>query len=182
MHHSACTSATPGTMSKAAHAEPAEAAAPQQQRARVAWVAGSAVVGCALLLLAAAPTQASSGGGATSSRPRHGRESVPGARPHSGNQTTAAPPQERPATGTLQAWLANQTRALAAHGPVAAWDTSGETTLASVFQGAADFNEDLNAYVFWRARLCFLKLVVQACARQRVQPLQVCTGGVRGRR
>ena len=50
--------------------------------------------------------------------------------------------------GTLQArayaWLDNQTLAKAKHGPVAAWDTSGEMHLAYIFRGAATFDEDLN--------------------------------------
>ena len=139
MHRPAHHPTSPGTTRKAAHA-----AKP-----------GSAFMGCAaLLLLAAAPVHASG-------QHRHGRDAEPGARTPRSNPATAAaapaPPQERPpAGGTLQAradaWLANQT-----HGPVAAWDTSAETDLAGVFQGAADFNEDLNAYVlFWRARLCLL--------------------------
>jgi len=107
-------------------------------------------------LLAVAPAHASG-------HHRHERDTEPGARAPRGNQTTAAagpaPAQERPpAVWTLRrAWLANQTLALALHGPVAAWDTSAETELAGVFQGAADFNEDLNACVcVWRARLCLL--------------------------
>ena len=86
-------------------------------------------------------------------------------------QTTAAPTQERPAAAeTLQdradAMIANHSQALAAHGPVAAWDTSGETDLERVFQDAADFNEDLNAYVlFWRARRNKLKVTyLRGCA------------------
>ena len=125
---------------------------------RKAAQAAKAFMACALLFLAAAPAHASG-------QHRHGRDSGLGAL--RGNQTTAAaaapaPPQERPpAVETLQAradaWLANQSLALAAHGPVAEWDTSAETDLARVFQGAADFNEDLNACVcVWRARLCLL--------------------------
>ena len=165
MHHPVYHTTTPGTMRKAAQAKPAKAAAAApQQRARRAWRAGSIlVVACAL---AAASARACTA--ATPGRRRHGRDSEPGARAPRGNQTTAAaapaPPQERPPAvpvGTLQAradaWRANQTLALAAHGPVAAWDTSAETDLARVFEGAAEFNEDLNAYVlFWRARLCLL--------------------------
>ena len=131
----------PGTTRKAAHAAKA----------------GSALMGCvALVVLAVAPSNASG-------QHRYERDTKPGARVPRGNQTTAAarpaPAQERPpAVGTLRrAWLANQTLALAAHGPIAAWDTSGETTLAGVFYNAADFDEDLNAYVcLWRARLCLL--------------------------
>ena len=141
MHRSTPHTPTPGMTRKAA------------QGAQALYIP------CALLLLAAAPAYASG-------QHRHGRDSEPGARAPRGNQTTAAaapaPPQERPpAVETLQAradaWLANQTLALAAHGPVAAWDTSAETDLARVFQGAAYFNEDLNAYVLcWRARVCLL--------------------------
>ena len=113
----------------------------------------------ALLLLPAAPAHASGSGGSATprrSQHRHGRDSEPSARPPHDNQTTAAaaaaaaPPQERSAVETLQtradAWLANKT-----HGPIAAWDTSGETDLARVFEGADGFSEDLNAYVFWRS-------------------------------
>ena len=145
MHHSDYHTATPG-MRTAAQA--ALAAAPRQTRARRAWRAASVCVACALLLLPAAPARAS-GGAATRGRHRHGRDAEPpGAGPLRGNQTTAGPPQEqeRPAAGMARAsaWRANQTLALAAHGPVSAWDTSGETDLARIFQGAAAFNEDLN--------------------------------------
>ena len=152
MHHSDYHTATPGMRTAA---QVALAAAPRKTRARRLWRAASVCVACALLLLPAAPARAS-GGAATRGRRRHGRDAEPGAGLPRGNQTaTVAPPQEQqesPAAGTLQAraqtWLANQTLALATHGPVSAWDTSGETDLARVFQGAAAFNEDLNTYAF----------------------------------
>ena len=137
MHRSAPHTPTPGMTRKTAQA-------------------AKAFIPCALLLLAAAHA---------SGQHRHGRDSEPGARSPRGNQTTAvalpAPPQERPpAVGTLQArgraWLANQTLALAVHGPVAAWDTSAETDLAGVFEDAAYFNEDLNAGVPFLPFLPFL--------------------------
>jgi len=149
MHCSAYHPTTPGAMSKAAETQAAKAAAARHAPRARRVGSGSGFVRVALLLLAAAPAHAAA---TTLGQHRHGRDSDPVARALRGNQTTA-PPQERPAVETLQAradaWLANQSRALAAHGPLAAWDTSGETTLASVFQGAAGFNEDLNAYV-WR--------------------------------
>ena len=137
MQRSAHHTSSPDTMRKAA------------QVARAA----KALMVCALLLLAAAPAHASG-------QHRHGRDAEPGARAPRGNQTTAAaspaPPQEHPpAVGTLQAradaWIANQTRALAAHGPVAAWDTSAETDLGRVFEDAAYFNEDIGRWDTARA-------------------------------
>ena len=127
---------------KAAQAAPGERRASAPGTAAV-WAA------CALLVLPTAHAHASVGA-TTRSWHRHGRNAEPGAGPPRGNQTTAAPPQEqdRPAAGTLQdcahAWLANPTLALAAHGPIAAWDTSGETDLGRIFRDAATFNEDLN--------------------------------------
>ena len=118
---------------------------------RKAAQAAKAFMACALLFLAVAPAHASG-------QHRYGRDSGLGAL--RGNQTTAAaapaPPQERPpAVETLQAradaWLANQSLALAAHGPVAEWDTSAETDLARVFQGAADFNEGIGCWDVARA-------------------------------
>ena len=137
--------------------------------------AAKAFMACALLLLAAAPALASSVAFGPSPR-RHSRDSGPGA-PARGNQTTAAarPPEWYMSRYTLQSrsrlwrmWLAleNQAFALAALGPLTAWDTSGETNLARVFQGAADFNEGLNAYVlFWRARL-FVQEATRKPAKQ----------------
>ena len=46
--------------------------------------------------------------------------------------------------GALRAWRANRTAALAAHGPAARWNTSGEADLAKLFRDVLDFNEDLN--------------------------------------
>ena len=140
---------TSRTTRKAAHAA----------KAGSALTAALILMGCAALLLsllAVAPAHASG-------HYRHERDTEPGARAPRGNQTTAAagsaPAQERPpaAWTPVRAWLANPTLALALHGPVAAWDTSGETNLTGVFYNAADFNEDLNAYVcVWRAQLCLL--------------------------
>ena len=48
--------------------------------------------------------------------------------------------------GALRAWRANRTAALAAHGPAAHWNTSGETDLSLLFRQARNFNEDLNRY------------------------------------
>ena len=52
--------------------------------------------------------------------------------------------------GALRAWRANRTAALAAHGPAALWNTSGETDLSSLFREdrgrGRGFNEDLNRF------------------------------------
>ena len=154
-------SLAPATAAAAAAAMPPTTQQPTAPcTTRKAAHAAKALTGCvALLVLAVAPSNASS-------QHRHERDTEPSARAPRGNQTTAAarpaPAQEHPpAMWTLRrAWLANQTLellALAAHGPIAALDTSGETNLAGVFYNAADFGEDLNAYVcLWRARLCLL--------------------------
>ena len=50
--------------------------------------------------------------------------------------------------------------AVAAQGPIAAWDTREETNLSAIFVDAAEFNEGLNTCVLtfavWRARLLSL--------------------------
>ena len=48
--------------------------------------------------------------------------------------------------GAVRAWRANRAAALAAHGPVALWNTSGETDLSCLFKDARSFNEDLNRF------------------------------------
>ena len=48
--------------------------------------------------------------------------------------------------GALRAWRDNMAAALAAHGPAAHWNTSGETDLSGLFKFGygRGFNEDLN--------------------------------------
>ena len=144
-------------------------------RACRAWMATAVLVACALLVLLPAEAAAHvSGGAAARGWHRHGRDSGPGPRPPRGNQATAAPPASRqdhpecaaagnvwPLLARARCWVINPTLALASHGDVAAWDTAGETSLAGVFQDAAAFNEDLNAYV-WRAALPSFVVVERA--------------------
>ena len=118
------------------------------------------VAGAALLLLPAAAAYAP-GGAAEPHGRRHGRDA------DASNQTApaaaAAPPlsAEKGQTlrGRARAWLADPT-AVAAQGPIAAWDTREETNLSAIFVDAAEFNEGLNTCVLtfavWRARLLSL--------------------------
>ena len=56
--------------------------------------------------------------------------------------------------GALRAWRANRATALAAHGPVGLWNTSGETDLANLFRDARGFNEDLDRFLVSRVGRC----------------------------
>ena len=110
--------------------------------ARRAW---RAAIACALLcsldlneyLLPAARARAS---GVVAAPRRH---ESPAATPH----VVRAPRElERRAAETLQVrareWLANQT----AHAPIGTWDTHTETDMSEIFEGAADFDEDIGQW------------------------------------
>jgi hypothetical protein len=46
----------------------------------------------------------------------------------------------------VEAWIQNKSKALAEYGPIGRWDTSAVTTMASLFEGEAHFDENLNAW------------------------------------
>jgi serine/threonine protein kinase len=48
--------------------------------------------------------------------------------------------------GMVQDWIQNESKALTMYGPIGLWDTSKVTTMASLFQGQAHFDEDLSAW------------------------------------